>query len=186
MDFGCKLNCAGFAGRRFSFVTQSWCQGPKLRRHWARFLRGDVPDRLEKSAAVAAVYPFKGRVVHGLEAAPWPATEDDSGLEEPIDRLGERFLYLFPTPSTEGSMLASPSRSLSRMDKYCEQRLWVEPFQPGGHSALVPVIALLLARFTREIAILGRDHSPVTVRGHPVVQRRTPDQPDAVSARWSE
>src|SRR5690606_14560537 len=50
----------------------------------------DVPDRLEQAAVVEPVHPFEGCVFHGLEAAPGPPTVDDLGLEEPVDRLGQR------------------------------------------------------------------------------------------------
>lgn len=50
----------------------------------------DVPDGLEKTAVVEPVHPFERRVFHGFEAAPWAAAVDELGIEQAVDRLGQR------------------------------------------------------------------------------------------------
>jgi hypothetical protein len=56
------------------------------------FCGRDVPDWLEQAAVVEPVDPFQRGVFDGLEAAPWATTVDDLGLEEAVDRLGQRIV----------------------------------------------------------------------------------------------
>ena len=73
-----RANSIFLAKRTFTSMTSN-CRLPS-RKLWA---------------AVAAVHPFEGRVFNGLEAAPWPATVDDPGLEQPVDHLGARGVVSF-------------------------------------------------------------------------------------------
>ena len=49
-----------------------------------------VSDGFEQAAVVEPIDPLQGGELHGLEAAPRPASADDFGLVEAVDRLGER------------------------------------------------------------------------------------------------
>jgi hypothetical protein len=94
-------------------------------------LRGrDGADRLEQAARVVPVDPFERGEVDGFEAAPWPATADDLGLAEAVDRLGERIVVAVADgeagraarAATEGSIPASARRSVYLMDTYWTPR----------------------------------------------------------------
>ena len=49
-----------------------------------------VPDGLQQAAVVEPVGPFQGCVFDGLEATPRTTAVDDLGLEQTVDRLGQR------------------------------------------------------------------------------------------------
>jgi len=53
------------------------------------FGRRDVADRLQQPAMVEPIDPGQRCELDGLEGSPRPATMDDLGLVEAIDRLGE-------------------------------------------------------------------------------------------------
>ncbi len=47
----------------------------------------DVSDGFQQSAVVEPVDPFEGGIFDGLEVAPRPATVNDLGLEQAVDRF---------------------------------------------------------------------------------------------------
>jgi hypothetical protein len=74
--------------------------------------RANVADRLEEPAVVEPVDPFEVGELDGFEIAPRPASVDQLGFDEAVDRLGEGILVGIPDMPTEGSMPASASRSV--------------------------------------------------------------------------
>jgi len=84
------------------------------------FGRRDAHDRLRQAAVVEPVHPFEHGLFHRFEAAPRSAAVEDLGLEQPVDRLGQRLVAASPTLPTAGSMPASASRSLWRRLGYRE------------------------------------------------------------------
>ena len=52
--------------------------------------RRDVSNRLERATRIEPVHPFQRGVFHGLEAAPQATALDELGLEQAVDRLGQR------------------------------------------------------------------------------------------------
>ena len=60
----------------------------------ARFRLGgrDIADWFEQPAVAEPVDPFERGELNRLEAAPWPAPVDHLGLEQAVDRLGERIV----------------------------------------------------------------------------------------------
>jgi hypothetical protein len=55
-----------------------------------RFVRRDIPDRLQQPSIVEPVDPFERGELDGLEAAPRPASVNDLGRVETVDRFSER------------------------------------------------------------------------------------------------
>ena len=51
--------------------------------------RRDVADRLQEPPVVEPVYPFQGRELDGLEAAPWPTPMDHLCLVKAVDGFSE-------------------------------------------------------------------------------------------------
>ncbi len=72
--------------------------------------RGDVADRLQRSALVEPVDLGQHHELDGLEGAPRPSRWMTLRLAETIDRLGESVGLGSPTLLTEGSMLTSARR----------------------------------------------------------------------------
>lgn len=62
----------------------------------------DVSDGFEQTAVVGPVHPFGCRLFGGLDAAPRPAAVDDLGLEEPVDRLGQRVVVAVAETAHQG------------------------------------------------------------------------------------
>jgi hypothetical protein len=90
----------------------------------------DVADGLEQAARVVPVDPFERGELDLLEAAPRPASADDLGLEEAVDRLGEGFVVAVADGEAgraarvamEGSIPASARRSVYRIETYWTPR----------------------------------------------------------------
>jgi hypothetical protein len=53
------------------------------------FGRRYVTDGLQESPVVEPVYPFQRRELDGFERPLWPASMDDLGLVETVNRFGE-------------------------------------------------------------------------------------------------
>ncbi len=51
------------------------------------FCGWDVSDWLEQVSVVEPIDPFQRGVLHGLDTAPRPATVDNFGLDQSVDRL---------------------------------------------------------------------------------------------------
>ncbi len=66
------------------------------------FCGRDVADWLEQAAVVEPVDPFERCVFDGLEASPWAATVDDFGLEQAVDRLGQRVVVAVTDTANRG------------------------------------------------------------------------------------
>lgn len=62
----------------------------------------DVPDGLLEAAVVEPADPFEGCVFDGLEVSPRTTTVDDLGVEEPVDRLGQRIVIAVADAANRG------------------------------------------------------------------------------------
>jgi hypothetical protein len=97
-----------------------------LRRHGAGLQFGvvaflglcgrDVADGLEQAAVVVPVDPFERGELDRLEAAPWPASADDLGLEETVDRLGE-CVVVAVADATDGGLDPRLGEALGVLDR---------------------------------------------------------------------
>jgi len=79
----------------------------------------DIADRLEKPAVVEPVHPFEGGELHCLGVTPGPAAVDHLGLEQSIDRFGEREVEHGETTT---SLSKGKEHSTSRTAKHVRQR----------------------------------------------------------------
>ena len=66
------------------------------------FGRRDGPDGFEQAAVVEPVHPVEGRIFDGFEAAPWATPMDNLGLEQPVDRFGQRVVIGIPDAADRG------------------------------------------------------------------------------------
>jgi hypothetical protein len=59
---------------------------------------------MEEASVAEPVDPFEGGELEVIEAAPWSLVADESGLVEPVDRLGERVVVALPGEPWPGVM----------------------------------------------------------------------------------
>ena len=79
--------------------------------------RRDISDRLQQSSMIEPVDPFEGGELDGFETAPGPASMDDLGLVEAVDRLCERVVVAVAN-AADGRDEARLDQAIRVLDRY--------------------------------------------------------------------